>query len=51
MVRFPEHGVTAIVLANEEELDASALAFRVADHVLAERSTGLRARERTRSGA
>ncbi|MGE5227007.1 MAG: serine hydrolase domain-containing protein [Planctomycetaceae bacterium] len=35
MVRFPDRGVTVICLANDEELDVSALTFRVADHVLA----------------
>jgi CubicO group peptidase (beta-lactamase class C family) len=36
MIRFPDRRTTVIVLANDEELDASELAFRVADHVLAD---------------
>lgn len=52
MVRFPEHGVTVIVLANEEELDASALTFRIADHVLADEIDGSAPHaDDTRSGA
>jgi hypothetical protein len=35
MVRFPEQATTVIVLANHEALDVSALAFEVADAVLA----------------
>jgi CubicO group peptidase (beta-lactamase class C family) len=34
MVRFPTEGVTVIVLANREDLDVSARAFRLADEVL-----------------
>ncbi|MGZ4133413.1 MAG: serine hydrolase domain-containing protein [Actinomycetota bacterium] len=36
MVRFPEQRVTVTCLANDEELDVSALTFRVADHALAD---------------
>jgi CubicO group peptidase (beta-lactamase class C family) len=36
MVRFPDQRMTVICLANDEELDVSALAFRVADHALAD---------------
>jgi CubicO group peptidase (beta-lactamase class C family) len=35
MVRFPTENVTVIVLANREDLDVSARAFRLADEVLA----------------
>jgi CubicO group peptidase (beta-lactamase class C family) len=34
MVRFPTEGVTVIVLANREDLDVSALTFRLADEAL-----------------
>ena len=37
MVRFPSERVTVIVLANREDLDVSARAFRLADEVLAGR--------------
>ncbi len=35
MVRFPGHRTTAICLANTEDIDAGAIAFSVADQVLA----------------
>jgi CubicO group peptidase (beta-lactamase class C family) len=35
-LRFPDHGVAAVCLANAEELDVRAIAFRAADHLLAE---------------
>ncbi len=35
-LRFPEHGVAVVCLANAEDLDVRAIAFRAADHVLAE---------------
>jgi CubicO group peptidase (beta-lactamase class C family) len=34
MVRFPTERTTVIVLANREDLDVSAMAFRLADHAL-----------------
>ena len=37
MVRFPTENTTVIVLANREDLDVSAMAFRLADEVLAGR--------------
>jgi CubicO group peptidase (beta-lactamase class C family) len=37
MVRFPAERTTVIVLANREDLDASATAFRLADETLADR--------------
>jgi CubicO group peptidase (beta-lactamase class C family) len=36
MVRFPKQRTTIIVLANAEDLDVSALAFEIADRVLAD---------------
>jgi hypothetical protein len=38
MIWFPDQAATVICLANDEELDASSLAFRVADRVLARRT-------------
>jgi CubicO group peptidase (beta-lactamase class C family) len=37
MVRFPTESTTVIVLANREDLDVSAMAFRLADEALADR--------------
>ena len=37
MVRFPTERTTVIVLANREDLDVSAMAFRLADEALADR--------------
>jgi CubicO group peptidase (beta-lactamase class C family) len=37
MVRFPTERTTVIVLANREDLDVSAMAFRLADGALADR--------------
>jgi len=37
MVRFPTERTTVIVLANREDLDVSAMAFRLADEVLEDR--------------
>ncbi|HEX7248216.1 MAG TPA: serine hydrolase domain-containing protein, partial [Actinomycetota bacterium] len=37
MVRFPTEATTVIVLANREDLDVSAMAFRLADEALADR--------------
>ena len=37
MVRFPTENTTVIVLANREDLDVSAMAFRLADEILAGR--------------
>ena len=37
MVRFPTEATTVIVLADREDLDVSALAFRLADEALADR--------------
>ncbi len=37
MVRFPSESTTVIVLANREDLDVSAMAFRLADEALADR--------------
>lgn len=37
MVRFPTEGLTTIVLANREDLDVSAVAFRLADEALGDR--------------
>ncbi|MEX1265232.1 MAG: serine hydrolase domain-containing protein [Actinomycetota bacterium] len=37
MVRFPTEATTVIVLANREDLDVSAMAFRLADEALAQR--------------
>lgn len=37
MVRFPTDGLTVIVLANREDLDVSAMSFRLADEALAGR--------------
>ena len=57
MVRFPTERTTVIVLANREDLDVSAMAFRLADETLADRHRPRRAprrrhvRRRSRSGA